>query len=141
MRSLSDHIQAAREIARQFNDHIEVKKVAIHSDEAARYGKVDSGHGISEAAQIQPDMAQMMPLIAELDRLMVDEVKNEGLIDANLKKLEEVLKPIKEKARELEYLMTPVLVINDQVKSMDYVPGKEEIRAWIEIELRRQKGL
>jgi hypothetical protein len=35
--------------------------------------------------------------------------------------------------------MTPVLVINGEVKSMDYVPSKEEIRAWIEIELKKNK--
>jgi ethanolamine ammonia-lyase small subunit len=70
----------------------------------------------------------------ELDELKADEGKNERFIDAKLKELEKVLAPVKEKAKELGYLMTPVLVIDGQVKSMDYVPSKEEIKAWIEIE-------
>ena len=75
--------------------------------------------------------------MGELNELMVDEEKNEGMIDAKLKELQKVLTPIEDKAKELGYLMTPVLVVNDRVKSMGYVPAKEEIQGWIEIESRR----
>ena len=78
----------------------------------------------------------MKKLIGELEILKANEVKNEKLIDARLKDLEKALAPVKEKAKELGFLMTPVLVVNGQVKSMDYVPSKEEIKAWIEIELK-----
>lgn len=124
----------AKEVAQQFSEEIEVKKLAIHTKEAEKYGKVEAGHGIEVAGNVKPDFDKMVKLLRELDELKADEDKNESLIDARLKDLEIVLAPIKEKARELGYLMTPVLVINGQVKSMDYVPSKEEIRAWIEIE-------
>ncbi|HUT68581.1 MAG TPA: thioredoxin family protein [Dehalococcoidales bacterium] len=124
----------AKEVARQFSEGIEVKKVAIHTEAAEKYGNVEAGHGIGEAGNIKPDFEKMITLMRELDELKADEEKNESLIDAGLKDLEKVLAPVKEKARELGFLMTPVLVINGQVKSMDYVPSKEEIRAWIEIE-------
>ena len=125
----------AKEVARQFPQDIEVKKAAIHTEEAEKYGKVEAGHGIGEAANIKTDVESMGKLLKELEELKADEDKNEDLIDARLKDLEKVLNPIKEKAKELGFLMTPVLVINGQVKSMDYVPSKEEIRAWIEIEI------
>jgi len=124
----------AKEVAQQFAEDIEVKKVAIHTEEAEKYGKVEAGHGIGEAGGVKPDLEKMTKLMRELDELKADEEKNESLIDARLKDLEIVLAPVKEKAKELGYLMTPVLVINNQIKSMDYVPSKEEIRAWIEIE-------
>ena len=124
----------AKEVAGQFSKKIEVKKLAIHTKEAEKYGKVEAGHGIEMAGQVKPDHEKMIKLMRELDELKADEEKNERLIDAKLKELEKVLAPVKEKAKELGYLMTPVLVINGQVKSMDYVPSKEEIRAWIEIE-------
>ena len=127
----------AKEVVQQFPGEIEVRKVAIHSEEADKYGKVEAGHGIAEAGNIKPDVESMGKLLQELDVLTADEVKNESLIDARLKDLESVLMPIKEKARELGYLMTPVLIVNGQVKSTDYVPSKEEIQGWIEIELRR----
>jgi len=127
----------AKEVAQQFPEEIEVRKVAIHSEEAEKFGKVEAGHGIEVAGKVKPDFEKMGKLLRELDELTADEEKNESLIDAKLKELEKVLQPIKEKARELGYLMTPVLVINGQVKSMDYVPSKEEIQAWIEIESRR----
>ena len=126
----------AREVARQFSEDIEVKKAAIHTEEVEKYGKVEAGHGISEEGNIKPDVENMGRLMRELEELKADEEKNESLIDAKLKELEVVLQPIKVKAKELGYLMTPVLIVNGQVKSMDYVPSKEEIRAWIEIELK-----
>ena len=127
----------AKEIAQQFSEDIDVKKVAIHTEEARKYGKVEAGHGIGEAGNIKPDIESMGKLLGELEELKANEDKNEELIDDKLKNLEKVLSPIKEKARELGFLMTPVLVVNGQVKSSDYVPSKEEIRAWIELELKR----
>ena len=127
----------AKEVAQQFSEDIEVKKAAIHTEEADKYGKVEAGHGIGEAGKIKPDIEKMGKLMRELEELKADEEKNESLIDAKLKELEVVLQPIKEKAKELGYLMTPVLAVNGQVKSMDYVPSKEEIRAWIEIESKK----
>ncbi len=124
-------------MAQQFSKKIEVKKVAIHTKEAEKYGKVEGGHVIGEVGKVKPDIERMKKLIGELDVLKADEEKNESLIDARLKELEKVLAPVKKKAKELGYLMTPVLVVNGQVKSMDYVPSKEEIKAWIEIESRR----
>jgi hypothetical protein len=126
----------AEEVTRQFPQKIEVKKVAIHTKEAEKYGKVEGGHTIGEVGQVKPDFEKMKRLLGELDVLKADEVKNEGLIDAKLKDLEKVLAPVKVKAKELGFLMTPVLAINGRVKSMDYVPSKEEIKAWIEIESR-----
>jgi len=127
----------AKEVAGQFPGEIEVRKIVIHSEEAEKYGKVESGHEIGEVGKVKPDIESMKRLLGELDELKADEEKYESLIDTKLKELEKAIQPIKDKAKELGYLMTPVLIVNDQVKSMDYVPAKEEIRGWIEIELRR----
>src|SRR4030042_614628 len=127
----------AEEVARSFTGKIVVKKAAIHTKEAEKYGKVEGGHIIGEVGKVKPDFEMMKKLLGELDILKADEAKNERLIDSKLKELEKVLEPVKKKAKELGYLMTPVLVVNGQGKSMDYVPSKEEIRGWIEIESRR----
>jgi hypothetical protein len=127
----------AEEVARASPGKIVVKKAAIHTKEVEKYGKVEGGHTIGEVGKIRPDFESMKKLLMELDALKTDEAKNERRIDTKLKELEKVLEPVKKKAKELGYLMTPVLVINGEVKSMDYVPSKEEIRAWIEIELKK----
>ena len=75
----------AKEVAQKFTTEIEVKKIAIHTAEAEKYGKVESGHEISEAAKIQPDTANMGRLLQEINELTPDEEKNESLIDAKLK--------------------------------------------------------
>jgi hypothetical protein len=126
----------AKEVAQQFPGEIEVKKVAIHTREAEKYGKVEAGHGISQAGNVKQDFEKMKKVLGEINALTADEDKNEKAIDAKLKELDTVLQPVKDKAKELGYLMTPVLAINGKVKSMDYVPSKDEIRSWIEIELR-----
>lgn len=127
----------AQEVAGQFSGDIKVKKIAIHSREAEQYGRVEGGHTIAEVGNIKPDVEGMKRVLGELDKLTGAEKKNEKEIDAKLKELEQVLSPVKAKAKELGYLMTPVLVVNGQVQSMDYVPSREEIRGWLEIERRR----
>jgi len=130
-------LKRAYEVAQEFNEKVEVKKVAIHTPEAEKYGRVEAGHGIEAAGNVKPDREKLLKLLQELEELKKDEANKENLIDLRLKDLEEVLSPVKEKARQLGFLMTPVLVVNGQVKSADYVPSKEEIRAWIEIELKK----
>jgi hypothetical protein len=131
-------LKRAKEVAQQYSGQIEVRRIATHTEEAAEYGKVETGHEIEQVGNVKPDIESMQRLVKELDELKVDEEKNESLIDAKLKELEKAITPVKVKAKELGYLMTPVLIVNNQVKSMDYVPSKEEIRGWIEIELRRK---
>jgi len=54
-----------------------------------------------------------------------------------MQKIQEKLTPITKKVEEKGYLMTPVLIINGQVKASGYVPSKEKIREWVESELKR----
>ena len=127
----------ARSAAQEYGEKIDVRKIAIHTDEAGRYGKVESGHGIGEAGNVKADPEKMKRLMGELNELIKDESGNEALIDTRLKELEGVLQPLKDKAKELGYLMTPVLIVNGDVKSMDYVPSTDDIKAWIELENRK----
>jgi hypothetical protein len=73
----------------------------------------------------------------EIDELKAEEEKNWSLIEAKMKEIQEKLTPISKKAEEKGYLMTPVLVINGQVKANGYVPSKEKIREWVKSELKR----
>jgi len=86
--------------------------------------------------RIKPDVERLKAISGEINELSKDEAKNAGLIEAKFKELDMVLQPIKEKSQEMGYLMTPVLVINGQVKCMDHVPDQEAIRAWVNIEMR-----
>ena len=46
----------AKEVAQQFSQKIEVKKVTIHTKEAEKYGNVEAGHGIEVAGNVKPDI-------------------------------------------------------------------------------------
>jgi hypothetical protein len=125
----------AKDAATQFpNKDITVRKIFSHTEEAAQYGRVEGGHTIAEREQVQADGQRMQRLMSEVAEL---EVKaNEGAIEAKLGEIDEALTPVRKRAEEVGSLMTPVLVINGKVKSSGYVPRREQIKEWIEGELR-----
>ena len=126
----------AMEVARQLpGTGIEVRSIKIPSPETERYGKVECGHTIESIGNVEPDFDSMHRLLDELDILEVDEEKNASQIDDRLKKLDEVLAPVRTRAEELGYFMTPVLVVNDKVKSAGYVPAQDEIHRWVQSEI------
>lgn len=126
----------AKEVAQQFPGQVEVRKIAMQSEEAAKYGKIGSGGSLGEVTQIKPDGEKLRTISSEISDLSKDEAKNASLIEEKFKELDRVLQPIKEKSQKMGYLMTPVLVINGQVKCMDHVPEKETIHAWVNLEMR-----
>lgn len=110
--------QLAEEVAQQLTVDIKVRKVSVNSEEAKKYGKVVTAHDI-----------------AVQSKMTMDTEKLRGLIQVWSKELDNELMRYKEKAEEMGYLMTPVLLINGQVKAMGFVPDKEKIREWVESEL------
>ena len=125
----------ATEVKEDFPGNVEVRRISAHSEEAGRYGKIEGGHHIAETFNISHNHKRIESLMKEINELKKDEKKNEELINEKFKAIDKELKPIKEKAREVGILMTPVLVVNGKIKSMDYVPAKGLIRKWVEEEL------
>jgi hypothetical protein len=100
----------------------EIKKIAYDSDEAKQFGKVGTAHDIAEWAQMKIEWSKIWDIAAEgwspeLDNLMM---------------------PCKEKAELENWLMTPVLLIEDKVAVMGYVPNKEFIKSTIKNNLERR---
>jgi uncharacterized protein (UPF0297 family) len=126
----------AKEIAGEFPGKIEARKIFTNSEEAKKYGKAEGGYEISQIEKVEHDEEGIKRLNQEIDELKTDEEKNWSLIEAKMQEIQEKLKPISKKSEEKGYLMTPVLVINGQVKASGYVPNKEKIREWVRSELR-----
>jgi hypothetical protein len=128
-------LRYAKDMETVFPGEVEVRRVSAHSEEAKEYGNVEGGHHIAEAYNVQHDHEKIESLMKEIDELKKDEQKNESSIQEKFQAIDQALQPIKEKAKDEGYLMTPVLVVNGKIKSMDYVPEKETIKEWIESEL------
>jgi protein-disulfide isomerase len=112
----------ANEVAQQLGAGIKVKKAILDSEEAKKYGKVTDFHWLERVAKVKvTDDREKLHRLAHQDWT---------------KELDDALRPAKEKAEEMGYLLTPVLVINGQVKSTGFVPDEEQIRDWIESELK-----
>jgi hypothetical protein len=132
----------AQEAAQQFaGETIEVRKISSRSDEAGNYGRVEGGRDIAEREQVKTDGNKFQKLMAEVGELERDGAKNRALIEARLGEIDKTLAPVRQKAEEVGSLMTPVLAINGKVKSSGYVPRKEQIREWIESELKGEQHI
>jgi hypothetical protein len=127
----------ATEVAKEFPGKIEARKIFNTSEEAKKYGIAEGGLQISQLEKVDHDNKGIERLMKEIDELKAEEEKNWSLIEAKMKEIQEKLTPISKKAEEKGYLMTPVLVINGQVKANGYVPSKEKIREWVKSELKR----
>ena len=129
-------LKRAQSAAASFVDEsVGVMKVFSRTEDAEKYGKVESGHEIETIGNVEPDRAKMDLIWEELDRLDADDESNADRIDTLLKELDLAIAAVRQRAEELGYLMTPVLVVNGKVKSAGYTPGEEEIRRWIKVEL------
>ena len=113
--------QLAEEVAQQLAVDIKVRKISFNSEEAKKYGKVVTAHDIAVQAKVTVDTA--------------DREKMQRLVQVWSKELDNELMRFKEKAEEMGYLMTPVLLMNGKVKAMGFVPDKERILEWAESEL------
>lgn len=125
----------AKEVAEQYSGKVTVRKIDTHAEEAQKYGKVEGGGTIAEIEKVDYDSEGFKRLMQEAGGLMSDEERNKSSIKGKLQEIQEKLTPITEKAKEAGYLMTPVVVVNGKVKSIGYVPNKEEIQKWVESEL------
>jgi len=93
----------------------EIKKIAYYSDETKKYGRVGTAHDIAEWAQMKIEWSKIWDIAAEgwspeLDNLMM---------------------PCKERAEIEGWFMTPILLLDDKVLVMGYVPNKDYIKAAI----------
>jgi hypothetical protein len=111
-------VEAVSELGAQ----AEIKKIAYDSDEAKQYGRVGTAHDIAEWAQMKIDWSKIWDIAAE----------------GWSPELDNLLMPCKERAGVEGWLMTPVLLLDDKVLAMGYVPDKEYIKTGIK--KHSQKG-
>jgi hypothetical protein len=105
----------AVEAVRELGVQAEIIKIAYDSDEAKKLGRAGTAHDIAEWAQVKIDWDKIREIAAagwspELDNLLM---------------------PCKERAEIEGWLMTPVLMLDNNVLVMGYVPDKEYIKAAI----------
>jgi len=104
-----------REAVEELGAEAEIKKIPFDSEEAQQLGRVGTAHDIAKWASIQIDWEKVQKLAA----------------DSWSRDLDDFLMPCKIKADENAWLMTPILVINDDIVCSGYVPEKEFIRSAI----------
>ena len=112
--------ELALEVAHDLGIQVEMKKLAYDMDEAQKYGRVGTAHDVAEWANIEIDWSQIRNIITE----------------GWSKELDDMMMPCARKAEEQGWLMTPVLILDDKVAFMGYVPDKEDIKVAMKNVLR-----
>ncbi len=107
--------ERARKLVQEIDCMISVKKIVYSSEEAQNFGKVGTAHEVAQWAGINIDWDRVHELA-------------EG---EWTQELDDLLMPLKEKAEQESWLMTPVVVINGEVVHFGQVPEVNEIRSWI----------
>lgn len=102
----------AVEAAEELGIEVAMNKIAYDGDEVKKYGKVGTAHHIAEWTGMEMDWSKIREVISE-------EWSQE---------LDNCLMPCTRKAEEKGWLMTPVLLIDDEVAFSGYVPTKEDIK-------------
>jgi len=105
--------ELALEVAHDLGIQVEMKKLAYDMDEAQKYGRVGTAHDVAEWANIEIDWSQIRNIVTE----------------GWSKELDDIMMPCARKAEEQGWLMTPVLILDDKVAFMGYVPSKEDVEA------------
>jgi len=103
----------ALEVAQDLGIQVAMKKLAYDMDEAQKYGRVGTAHDVAEWANIEIDWSQIRNIVTE----------------GWSKELDDIMMPCARKAEEQGWLMTPVLILDDKVAFMGYVPSKEDVEA------------
>ena len=103
----------ALEAAHELGIEAEMKKISYDSDEAKRYGRVGTAHDVAGWADMEMDWSKIRNIISE----------------GWSRELDDVMMPCAKKAEEKGWLMTPVLLFDDKVAFMGFVPAKGDIKA------------
>ncbi|MCR4420064.1 MAG: thioredoxin family protein [Clostridia bacterium] len=127
--------KVAQQVASRFGEGIAVRRISTESEEAKRYGNVEGGHTIAEMENVEHDHEGIEKLLGQIDQVLEQQPDAEAAVKPLMDEIENKLTPIKQKAQERGYLMTPVVVVNGQVKAVGYVPKAEEFQEWIRSEL------
>lgn len=130
-------LKRAREVAQQYPE-VTVNKLSTDAAEAQKYGRVAGGHVIAKAEKVEHNHHRIEELRGQIEG-PENEVRDGALVETAMSEIEKELTPVKEKARERGYLMTPVVIVNGKVKSAGEIPKKEEIEAWVQEALNHKQ--
>ena len=95
-----------------------IRKILYSSEEARQFGKVGAAHEIAEWSGLEIDWKKVR---------MVRELAAEQWTP----ELDQLLMPLKEKAEQERWLLTPVILIDRKVVHFGSVPKIDDLKSWL----------
>ena len=107
--------ERARKAVQEIDSTICIRKIVYSSEEAQRFGKVGTAHEVAQWAGIKIDWSKVQ----------------ERASGEWTQELDDLLMPLKEKAEQENWIMTPVVIVDSEIVHFGQVPEVNEIRSWI----------
>jgi hypothetical protein len=104
--------ERAKRVCQETGRGISIRKIVYTSEEAQRLGRLGTAHEIAQWAGIKMAWDKVRELAS-------GEWTHE---------LDDLLMPLKEKAEQENWIMTPVVVIDGEIAHFGYVPDLNKIR-------------
>lgn len=113
----------------------EVRHLAYTDQEAKEFAKsigLEAGTAKDVSQRIHHEIDSQRISIAKYNKTIHPDFEFESYNDCNWTfELDEALRPFEHKAKEAGILMTPVLIINGELKHQGSVPGLSQINKWL----------
>lgn len=121
------------QIAADLGLPVAVKHCAYGSEEAITLAedmgiRIGPAKEVAEAAGVEADWDRVYDLIQERRQAAGPDSR---LADAWTPELDSLLQPVEEQAERVGFLMTPVLIVDGQVRHHGSVPSREQIAEWL----------
>ena len=107
--------ERARKAVQEIDSTKSIRKIVYSSEEAQRFGKVGTAHEVAQWAGITIDWSKVQ----------------ERSSGEWTQELDDLLMPLKEKAEQENWIMTPVVIVDGEIVHFGQVPEVNEIRSWI----------
>ena len=107
--------ERARKAVQEIDSTKSIRKIVYSSEEAQRFGKVGTAHEVAQWAGITIDWSKVQ----------------ERASGEWTQELDDLLMPLKEKAEQENWIMTPVVIVDSEIVHFGQVPEVNEIRSWI----------
>jgi len=104
--------ERVKRAALEIDPELSLRKIVCTSEEAQGLGKVGTAHDVAEWADVKMDWNKVYELAA----------------GAWTHELDDLLMPLKEKAEQEHWIMTPVIVIDGEIAHFGQVPSLDDIR-------------
>jgi hypothetical protein len=129
--------QRVERISKKMGGFFKIKKLIYSDADAKKFGEsigkeIGTGRHVAEKAGIDMGWQERFRAVAANPPSRPEDFDEiDGIARMWSPEMDELLRPCQEKAESVGMLMTPILVVDGEVKHHGSVPSLEQLRSWL----------